>query len=500
MTLTSKSQPVLFVIFGATGDLNRRKIIPALYNLFLDHWIPEKFSIIGTSIEPMEEDAFRLKLMEGINQFSRKGQVVPAEWEAFSSHVSYFASDLNDDKTYQQLAARIGEQKKTWGEDLKVIFYLAVAPDFFPVIASHVAKNKLAKDPESARIVLEKPFGHDLETAKALNALLGDMYEEKQIYRIDHYLGKETVQNILAFRFANSILEPIWNRNYIEHVQITVSEQLGVEQRGPYYEHAGALRDMVQNHILQLLCLIAMETPVSFRADEVRNRKVDVLRSIRRFKPEEIKSHAARGQYSEGWIEGQKVAGYRDEPRVDPASNTETFAALKFFVDNWRWQGVPFYVRTGKRLQRSASFITIQFRDVPQMVFPADAIDNWQKNRLILSIQPEMSIRLQVQTKSPGLEMILNPVEMIYDYSSAHVKESPEAYETLLLDIVTGDQTLFMRADQVEAAWELLMPVLHAWQVKKSYDFPNYAAGSWGPETSGELLARDGFHWYDSLK
>ncbi|HYV53513.1 MAG TPA: glucose-6-phosphate dehydrogenase, partial [Chitinophagaceae bacterium] len=307
---------------------------------------------------------------------------------------------------------------------------------------------------------------------------------------------KETVQNIMAFRFANSILEPIWSRNYIEHVQISVTEQLGVGDRGEYYDGAGALRDMVQNHVLQLLCLIAMETPINFNADEVRNRKVDVLRALRKFGSEEIRKQAARGQYGKGWMEGKEMPGYREEVDVNPQSNTETFAAIKFFVDNWRWHGVPFYVRTGKRLFQSSSVITIQFRDVPHVVFPPEATDNWQQNRLIISIQPEMSIRLQMQTKRPGLDMVLNTVDMLFDYAGTYAEETPEAYETLLLDVMTGDQTLFMRSDQVEAAWEILMPVLTSWQSKKSINFPNYSANSWGPEIAEALIAQDGFHWF----
>ena len=493
---STKNQPTVFVIFGGTGDLNARKLAPALYNLFLDNWLPKQFSIIGTGRTKLSDEDFRKKLLDDINQFSRSGKADKKKWDEFSQNLSYQVSDINDAETYKEFGKRVEERNTEWGAKATVIYYMAVSPNFFPIIATNISKAGLAADPERTRIVIEKPFGHDLETAKELNQLLAGIFDEKQIYRIDHYLGKETVQNIMAFRFANSILEPIWNRNYIEHVQISVTEQLGVEERGDYYDGAGALRDMIQNHLLQLLCLVAMETPVNFSADEVRNRKVDVLHAMRKFSPDDVRMSAVRGQYGKGWMEGKEVAGYREEPKVNPDSNTETFAAIKFFVDNWRWQGIPFYLRTGKRMHQSASVITIQFKDVPQKVFPTEAAESWQQNRLIISIQPEMSIRLQVQAKRPGLDMILNTVDMVFDYKGTYSAQAPEAYETLLLDTMLGDQTLFMRGDQVEAAWELIMPVLSTWSNKKSLNFPNYSADSWGPESAEALIARDGFNWF----
>jgi glucose-6-phosphate 1-dehydrogenase len=491
-----KSQPTIFIIFGATGDLSQRKLAPALYNLYLDGWMPDQFSIIGTGRTKLSDDDFRSKILEGIDQFSRSGKAKKAKWDEFSNHISYQVSDATDAETYKEFGARISEQQAEWKQEPYVIYYLAVSPNFFPIIASNISKAKLAENPEKTRIVIEKPFGHDLDTAKELNHLLASIFDERQIYRIDHYLGKETVQNIMAFRFANSILEPIWNRDNIEHVQISVTEQLGMGERGDYYDGAGALRDMVQNHILQLLCLVAMEPPINFNADELRNRKVEVLRAMRRFSAEDVRMSTVRGQYGRGWIEGKEVPGYRDESKVNPDSNTETFAAIKFFVDNWRWQGVPFYLRTGKRLHQSSSVISIQFKDVPHRVFPAEATESWQQNRLIISIQPEMSIRLQVQAKRPGLDMILNTVDMVFDYSGTYTSDAPEAYETLLLDTMLGDQTLFMRGDQVEEAWELIMPILKTWESRKSINFPNYSADSWGPETAEALIARDGFHWF----
>lgn len=486
-------QSIVFFIFGGTGDLTSRKLVPALYNLFLDDWMPQNFKVIGLGRTQQSDEQFRNLLLEDINKFSRSGKAVAEKWKAFADHIGYLPSEIKEDKTYEEITAHIKKAGEEWKADPCVIYYMAVAPRFFAPIADSLSKHKLIT---KSRIVIEKPFGTDLDSAKELNTLLNGIFSENQIYRIDHYLGKETVQNILAFRFANSILEPLWNRNHIDHVQISVTEQLGVGDRGGYYNEAGALRDMVQNHILQLLCLIAMEPPVSFQADEVRNRKVDVLRAMRKFDSQDVQRHAVRGQYSKGWIEGKEVPGYREEEGVDPDSNTETFAAIKFFVDNWRWNGVPFYLRTGKRMHQSSSVITIQFKDVPHMIFPAEAVEGWQQNRLIISIQPEMSIRLQVQAKRPGLDMILNPVDLIFDYSGTYKGETPEAYETLLLDTMIGDQTLFMRGDQVEAAWDLLMPILHTWAGKKSTSFPNYPADSWGPEVAEALIAKDGFHWF----
>jgi len=496
MNAALKSQPTVFVIFGGTGDLNARKLAPAIYNLYLEGWLPEQFALIGTGRTKLSDEEFQGRMLKDINEFSRTGKVADDKWAGFGPHVRYQAADVQNADTYRDFAKLIKGYEKEWKTPANVIYYLAVAPNFFPIIAENLAKAGLTEDTERTRIVIEKPFGHDLESAKELNALLGRIFQEKQIYRIDHYLGKETVQNIMAFRFANAIMEPLWNREHIEHVQISVTENLGVGERTGYYDGSGALRDMIQNHLLQLLCIVAMEPPVRFTAEEVRDRKVDVLRAMRRFTPETVREQAVRGQYGAGWLEGQQVPGYREEPGANPQSNTETFAAVKFFVDNWRWQGVPFYLRTGKRLHRSASVITIQFKEVPHFIFPPETAETMRQNRLIISIQPEMSIRLQVQAKRPGVDMMLNTVDMVFDYKGTYQTQAPEAYETLLLDVMMGDQTLFMRADQVEEAWDLVMPILNSWQNRISQNFPNYSADSWGPEDAEALVAKDGYHWF----
>lgn len=491
----SKNNPLVISIFGGTGDLTWRKLIPALYNLYLDKWLPEHFLVIAIGRQEISKVAFIKHLKDGIDKFSRKGKTKKAEWDSFAKHIDFKKADFTTTSVYTSLKKEIGVFEKSSGAVACKIFYLAVPPQFFEPIAQKLADAGMASETSLSRIVIEKPFGHDLESSKKLNAGLLKIFSECQIYRIDHYLGKETVQNIMAFRFANALFEPIWNRNYIDHVQVTVAEKIGVEDRGNYYEGSGALRDMIQNHLLQLLCLIAMEPPVSFDADEIRNRKVDVLHAIRKIKKEEVHLYAIRGQYGEGWVEGKKVKGYRQEKNVAKDSTTETFAAIKLFVDNWRWSNIPFYIRSGKRMQESISVITIQFKPVPHQSFPDEAIENWQPNRLVLNIQPDMGIRLRFQAKRPGLKMQLNPVDMLFNYKDTYSSGSPEAYETLLLDVIEGDATLFMRSDQVEAAWELLMPILSSWKDNPSVNFPNYAAGLQGPETSEALIAKDGNNW-----
>lgn len=496
-TQNNKRPPASVIfIFGGSGDLNQRKLAPALYNLFIDEWMPEKFSIIGLGRSEYSDEKFRTHIFEGIQEFSRRKGQPNGHWDAFSKQVSYLQMDAEDAAAYSKISDKVKELEQQWGEHPNVIFYLAVAPQLVPDIAKRLGALNICTDTKFTRIVIEKPFGHDLKSAHELNALLAGLYAEDQIYRIDHYLGKETVQNILALRFANALFEPIWNRNYIDHVQITVAETVGVEGRGGYYEQSGALRDMVQNHILQLLCMVGMEAPVSFDANEIRNKKVDVLNALRKITKEQVHEYAVRGQYADGWMKGEKVKAYREEEKVAANSAIETFAAVKFYIDNWRWQDVPFYVRTGKFLHQKTSIITIEFKEAPHYAFPPEAAETWRSNRLTISIQPEMDIRIRFQAKRPGQSMTLNPVDMIFSYKDAYEEgHEPEAYETLLLDVMESNATQFMRADQVDAAWKVVMPIIEAWEARPPVDFPNYAPDSWGPEDAEALIARDGHNW-----
>ncbi len=495
MPMNSQQEPIVIVIFGAGGDLAWRKLVPALYNLFLDRRLPERFAIVGVARHEMDDNAFRQRLREGVDLFSRRGKVEEQSWSEFASRLTYFAGDFTAPTTGALLRERLEQLDREWNGRADRVFYLAISPGLIETAARQLESLGVCKDCSRDRLVVEKPFGRDLASAVALNRLLTSLFAESQIYRIDHYLGKETVQNILAFRFANSLFEPIWNRRYIDHVQITVAETVGVEERGGYYDKAGALRDMVQNHLLQILCLIAMEPPVSFGADEVRNKKVDVLHAIRPIRPEEVHRMAVRGQYGRGTISGKPAPAYRDEPEVAADSATETFAALKLFIDNWRWQGVPFYLRTGKRLNAKISEVTILFRPAPHQLFPPAAVESWQPNRLVLRIQPEEGIVTRIQAKQPGTRLLLGPVDMQFRYRDAFTTTSPEAYETLLLDVIRGDATLFMRADQVESAWSVITPVLEAWEAAPPTDFPDYPAGSWGPESADLLTAKEGHSW-----
>ena len=488
--------PAILIIFGAAGDLTWRKLIPALYDLFLDELLPDKFAIVGVDGKSISVEAWRERLQDGVKQFSRHAKTDSSHFKHFAAQlVDCLTGDFKNADTFETLAKTLKEQDEKLGEQAEHVFYLATPPVIVEDIVHNLGKAGLVGNPQRSRLVIEKPFGHDQASARTLNHSLLKTLEEPQIYRIDHFLGKETVQNILAFRFANALFEPIWDRRYIDHVQITVAETLGVEHRGEYYDHAGALRDMIQNHLMQIISLIAMEPPVAFNADEIRARKVDVLRAIRPIPPEDLHRYAARGQYGSGWLEGERVPAYRDEPDVDPASVTETFAALKLFIDNWRWQDVPFYMRTGKRMAEDVSRAIIQFRPVPHQAFPTSAAIDWQPNRLEIDIQPDEGISLRFLAKQPGVAMRLSPRDMHFRYAEAFKTEPPEAYETLLLDVIQGDATLFMRADQVECAWNVVDPVLQVWDSVEPTDFPNYPSGSWGPESAEALIAQDGRSW-----
>lgn len=494
MKTTTTLHDTLFVLFGAGGDLAWRLILPALFNLYIDGRLPQRFRLVGvdrSADTPTLVEHYR----EGIAQNSRRGAPAADTWQAFAGLIQHVRVDANDRQGFTELAAVLDACEREWGGKAERVFYLATPPALFEPIALALGAAGLARDREHVRLVVEKPLGHDLASFQEINSVLCRTFSEAQLFRIDHFLGKETVQNILAMRFANPIFEPIWNRRYVDHVAITVAETLGVEKRGRYYERAGALRDMVQNHLLQLLCLIAMEPPISYDADDIRGKKVDVLHALRPIPHDAVDEFAARGQYAEGWIGGVHLPGYRAEPDVDPRSNAETYAALKLYVDNWRWQDVPFYLRTGKRLAADVSEISIRFRDVPHRAFPATVGLNAAPVRLVIQMHPQQGIVLKFMAKEPGSQLRLRPVDMRFSYQEAFQTDPPAAYETLLWDVMVGDATLFMRTDQVEAAWKLLMPVLEVWEENPASDFPNYAAGSWGPEAAEILVSRDGKSW-----
>jgi glucose-6-phosphate 1-dehydrogenase len=488
-------QPTIIVLFGGAGDLVWRKLVPSLFDLHREGRMPVQFAILVVDRLPFRDQALRKRFLGGIEQFARNKKVKKVDWNAFAGRVTYLQGQFQDPATYSKLEAMCGRMETAWKAKAGRIFHLATPPAMVGVIPKLLADAGRGRDRTRDRIVVEKPLGHDLESAREMSRTLRQSFEESQIFRIDHYLGKETVQNILAFRFANPLFEPIWNRRYVDYVTITVAEDVDIGHRGGYYEHAGALRDMVQNHLMQLLCLVAMEPMVSFDADEIRNKKVDVLHAVRPIPRARVSEFAVRGQYGRGEVHGESMRAYRQEAMVSRRSGTETFAALKLFVDNWRWQDVPFYLRTGKGLSRQLSEVAIQFRAVPHRSFPGECHDDWSASRLILSIQPEEGIVMGFQAKYPGHQMLLRQVEMRFNYQDAFAVPSPDAYETLLWDVMNNDPTLFMRADQIEAAWQVLMPVLEAWAESPPRNFPNYAAGTWGPKAADQLLARAGHAW-----
>lgn len=490
------AEPCTVVLFGASGDLAKRKVIPAMYDLAQHDSLGPRYAILGFARTPMSDESFRTAAGDAAKSISEVGPIEPAQWEEFAANLFYLAGDYGDPQAYANLAKRLSELEAAGKLGSNRLFYLSTPPEVYPDIVEQLGKAGLARpsSPNSwVRIIIEKPFGRDLASAKELNKIVLNVFEEKQVYRIDHYLGKDTVQNLLVLRFGNGIFEPLWNRNYVDHVQITAAETLGVERRGGFYETAGALRDMIQSHVLQLTSLVAVEPPASFDATAVRNEKLKVLQSIRPFDLPMVAQAVVRGQYSRGEIGGKALSGYREEPGVNPASRTETFVAAQLLIDNWRWAGVPFYLRTGKRLAKRSTEIMIQFKRAPHIVFREREVE---PNRLVLNIQPDEGISVSFGAKRPGTEMSIGNVTMNFSYREGFGDGSRSAYATLVSDCVRGDATLFDRGDNVEAAWALVDPILEVWGAAKSAAVPQYPACSWGPKESDQLLERDGRQWY----
>jgi glucose-6-phosphate 1-dehydrogenase len=485
--------PTTLVIFGASGDLTRRKLLPALHHLSRGQRLPAKFTVVGVARTPQDDHAFREQFFASLREFGG-GEVRDEVTASLARRMYYMAGDLEDPALYR----RLGERIRDAGADEGVLYYLAIPPVAYAPVVAQLGRGNLASPPERGwrRIIVEKPFGTDLSSARELNRAIHDHFDESQVFRIDHYLGKETVQNLLVFRFANGMFEPIWNRRYIDHVQITAAETVGVERRAAYYEHAGALRDMVQNHLMQLLTLVAMEPPIAFSAESVRDRKMDALLSMQ---PLNVtggtESDVVRAQYAAGWVDGRTVPAYRAEPGVDAKSTTETYVALRCQLDTWRWAGVPFYLRTGKRLPKRTTEIAIQFRRPPLQIFKRTSPTPVAPNLLIVNVQPDEGISLRFEAKLPGSRMQIAPVMMNFRYRTAFGGTVPEAYETLLLDAMLGDPTLFARHDFVEAAWALITPVHEAWRTSGAMAIPEFESGEWGPTEADQFMARDGRRW-----
>ncbi len=490
------AEPCVIVIFGARGDLTKRKLLPSLYNLRCNGLLPRDFAIVGVGRKEMDDAALREELTRDISQFAMR-PVAEDVWRDFRSRLYYVRGDFEDPETYRRLEKRLADVDEAHHTGGNVLFYLATPPDVFADVVRQMGAAGItrAENGRWRRIVVEKPFGRDLDSALALSETLRKVAREDQIFRIDHYLGKETVQNILVFRFANGIFEPIWNRRYIDHVQLTVAEELGVEGRGATFEQAGTLRDIVQNHMFSLLAMVAMEPPSTLAAEAVRNEKTKVLEAIRPMQPEEILQNTVRGQYGEGFLGGAKVPAYRSEPQVSSTSKVETYAAVKLQVENWRWAGVPFYLRSGKRLARRHTVISIQFRRPPLLLFREVGVEQIDPNRLDLHIQPDEAISISMKAKVPGPAIRLENVRLAFSYKD--FGEQPEAtgYERLLYDAMVGESTLFHRADTVEAAWRIATPILDVWGTLPARDFPNYPAGTWGPAAGDDLVQRDGRRW-----
>ncbi len=486
------------VIFGASGDLTKRKLIPALYNLAKDNLLSREFAVVGVARAEMSNEQFRDLIGRDMHQFATS-EIDPELWQWFARRIYYVTGNFTDAVVYEKLKAQLAEIDKDHGTGGNYFYYLATGPEFFSCVVKQLGAAGLVNEDHGwRRIIIEKPFGRDYESARRLNSEIREVLNEKQIYRIDHYLGKETVQNILVFRFANGIFEPIWNRRYIDHIQITVAETVGVEGRGGYYETSGTLRDMVPNHIFQLISLTAMEPPVSFDADVVRDEQTKILKAMQPMSEEEVLRRAIRGQYGAGVNGRERMAAYRSEPRVAPDSRTETYVAMKLFIDNWRWADVPFYLRTGKRLPKRATEIVVQFKRAPFMLFRQTGVDRLEPNRIVLHLQPDEGISLAFEAKVPGPLVKIGGVDMAFNYED-YFKATPQTgYERLLYDCMLGDATLFQRSDMVETAWSIVAPVLDVWSALRPSRFPNYAAGTWGPAEADELLKRDHRHWYDT--
>jgi glucose-6-phosphate 1-dehydrogenase len=492
MSKSKGPESAVITIFGARGDLTIRKLIPALYNLYLDGHLPEHFAIFCVDFVNIDQKGYRDQLLEGVNEFSRSGKADPAKWGEFSQRISYIQGDFQQDVTFVTVRGKIREFEGKYQERGVRMFYFAVAPRFIEMIADSLCAAKLCTADTHHRVVVEKPFGTDLESARKLNRYLSKRFKERQIYHIDHYLGKEMVQNIAAFRFANHVFEPLWNKDFIDHIQISVAEEVGVGKRGGYYDSSGALRDMIQNHLLQLLCMMAMDCPKAYEAEAIRDSKVKVLKHVRMMTTEQVWKNVVRAQYTAGEIQGQPRVGYRQEAQVAPDSKTETFVAARFFIDSERWKGVPFFLRTGKSMPRQSSVIMIQFKESPHKIFKDDSVPN----RLVISIQPELEIKLGFEGKVPGLHMKLVTQDMDFMYTDNYSQSLPEAYETLLLDVLEGDATSFMRTDQIEMAWKIVMPILNAWKKSPGKQLQFYPAGSWGPAAADKLLKPYAKEWY----
>jgi len=486
--------PGVMVIFGASGDLTARKLVPALYDLAAQRRLPMEFAVVGISRTEMSHEDFRKKLLDTLEE-QRADSVSEDVWESFSKGIFYLPGDSKKPETYEELKGFLKKLDAERGTSGNRIFYLSSSPSLFPAIVERLGEAGMNREEDGgySRLVIEKPFGRNLDSAVDLNGDIRRYFREKQIYRIDHYLGKETVQNIMALRFSNGIFEPVWNQHYVDHVQITVAEDIGVGTRGAFYEEAGALRDIVQNHLMQVLCLTAMEPPVAFDADSVREEKMKVLKAVRPIPEDDVGEAAVRGQYDGGWVFGEEARGYREEENVAPDSETETYVALKLLVDNWRWAGVPFYVRAGKRMPKKATEISIQFHKTPHTPFSGPDTKGLEPNVLVIRVQPEEGVSLKIGAKVPGSGFEVRSVNMDLLYGSAFLEEAPDAYQRLLLDLMLGDPTLFIRADEAEGAWRILQPVMEGWS--KNAHAARYAAGTWGPEEADDLLGRDGRKW-----